>query len=522
MIFTAICIVVSVFTLMAPYVSARFIDYLVMGSDPRLLIRFCIVFAVLRISSVLFGYIKDRMYTVIHVTTSYELNRDIIKHIQSTSIKYLSGKNIGYLNQRIRNDSVAVTAFCISTIENILVNAILLFLSISMLLVFNVSIAIVLSLIIIAFFIVFKLFKEKIYLASFEYKEKQSLLYSKLYEQLFITKFLKCQGITDLFTKKVDISFRNLLNSGLVYQKLNYLFTGLDNIAMALAQIVLFIYGGKMVIQGELSIGQFSIIITYFNLMVKSIRYFFSFSKLIQDNLVAYNRLIEIINQPVEIQGRLMLSEINKINLKNIHFSYGNKFILKDFSASFEKGKIYTITGANGTGKSTLIDILLGLYLNDYKGEVLYNDINVKNVDLSYIRRNLIGTVEQDPVLINDSIQNNLFLPEDTELKERISLITWASDCKSWPTKLVQGLDSLIIKRVENLSGGEKLKISLLRVFLKSPEVMILDEPTSALDSDSRSYLLEHLHSLKDGRIIIIVTHDENILSIADERIVLQ
>ena len=142
--------------------------------------------------------------------------------------------------------------------------------------------------------------------------------------------------------------------------------------------------------------------------------------------LISYNRIKEIFEQRLESCGNREISVVNDIELKNISFSYAvpqddsnpqsngtaNQVVTKDvvtnLNAKFTKGNIYAITGANGAGKSTLINLIMGMYIDEYEGTIAYNGIDIRDIDMVTVRKNLIGFAEQEPALINDSIRYNL------------------------------------------------------------------------------------------------------------------
>ncbi|WP_446899819.1 ATP-binding cassette domain-containing protein [Clostridium sp. LBM24168] len=161
------------------------------------------------------------------------------------------------------------------------------------------------------------------------------------------------------------------------------------------------------------------------------------------------------------------------------------------FNCNFGLGKIYCIVGENGCGKSTLINIITGLLYN-YSGDVYYNGKNIKDIDMYSLRKENIAVTEQEP---RCKILNIYYFIDNQSKK----------------------FDEMVNEKSNNISGGEKQKISLIRTFIKNSNVIILDEPTSALDKNTVGSLKEVLVNIKRHKIIIFVTHEDNILSIAYE-----
>lgn len=521
-IYIVICIMTSLFSLVSPYISGSFIDSLISIKNINSLMNYCYIFVALSIGSIVFNFLSNRIYTKLQADIGYEINEDIIKHIQKLSLSYIEKKDTAYLTQRISTDSSIVISFSLSIIQNISINILMFIFPLFMLLSFNMYIALVMIILIFIYLLAYKLFKKPIFKIGYVLKEKQAIFFNRLYEQLSYIKFIKLHGIINWFQLKLKNSYNEMLKFTMKYQKINYLFSSLDNMIMVLAQITLFILGGNQVIQGKLSIGQFAIISTYFTMMMGAIRYFFGLGKTIQEIKISYNRLMDIINVQQEATGVQELEKVSTIHINHVSFSYGEKLIFKQFTTKFQKGKIYTLIGPNGSGKSTLINLLLGMYIDEFEGEILYDGVSIKNLNMQNIRQKIIAISEQEPLLIEDSIQYNLSLDNSDQLdmNNLYSLISMLG-AENFFKSLTNGMNTIINEKSCNLSSGEKQKISLLRAFLKNSDVILLDEPTSALDVESRSHLIDYLFSIKHEKIIIISTHDELFSKICDEQIML-
>lgn len=170
------------------------------------------------------------------------------------------------------------------------------------------------------------------------------------------------------------------------------------------------------------------------------------------------------------------MKKIDSVKLEDFSFSYNSKKIFEHFNYEFHKGNIYLIKGKNGVGKTTLINNILGLYIESYGGDILYNNYSIKELNLYEMRKNLISITEQEPVLFyQGNILKNI---ENNSNAAAMRLI------KNFGLKDIG---------VEQCSGGEKQKISIINSLLKNGELLILDEPSSALDKNSTIYLQKEL-----------------------------
>lgn len=214
------------------------------------------------------------------------------------------------------------------------------------------------------------------------------------------------------------------------------------------------------------------------------------------------------------------MGQIESIELKDVSFSYDpaekGRILLKKINIKFIKGKIYSLVGNNGTGKSTIVSILLGLYNDLCQGEVLYNGINIKLLDMYMIRKKLVAVTEQEPVLLNGSVVENIFM---NEVYDKEQLNFYDKICRLFNVEeIVAGDKEKNAESIQNtnFSGGEKQKISIIRTILKDAEVLIFDEPTSALDQISIENFIQIIRSVKNNKIIIIITHDHRLIEISD------
>ena len=149
-------------------------------------------------------------------------------------------------------------------------------------------------------------------------------------------------------------------------------------------------------------------------------------------------------------------------------------------------------------------------------GNVTINGVSLKKCDLKEIRKTHIGVSEQEPSLLNDTIAANLFLG-DTEDRVSYEFVLDILDMEPYINRLPDKLNTVITAKNNNLSGGEKQKISIARVLLRNPDIMVFDEPTSALDSKATEQFIQYLVNIKSSKIILIVTHSSDIINICDE-----
>jgi len=510
-IYITLATVLSASALIPPYIIGDFLDNLMIADDISFALTHLLLFVCISVASVIIGYFSRMLLIKLQMNLGYSLNRDIIEIVQNASYALISNQDAAYLNQRINNDAKSLVTFCISIIQNILANSIIVVITVILLLSFHTQLTIILIAVAIVYFVIYYFYRKILYETNHTFMEAQSVFFGKLHEQILYVKFIKLQSLYNLFIERLNQSFLPLLSSALKRQRASYIFGSLDQLVYLIVQIVLFIIGGTAIIAGSLTVGRFIIVSSFFNLLLNSLRYFFSIGEAIQNNLVSYQRLRDIEDIKHEEDGCHILSDIQYIRLSNLSFSYDKQKIIDDISTTFERGNIYIIRGANGAGKSTFIEVILGLHSYSFSGEILYNGIEMNKINIRDARNRLIGITEQEPILLSDSLVNNIFLDEDRvslEKEKMYKKLIKIFDLEGLIENPTNGTLNENHEQSNKLSGGEKQKISILRTLLKDPDVIILDEPTSALDDNSKSALFQYINTIKKDKIIIIVTHD--------------
>jgi len=241
----------------------------------------------------------------------------------------------------------------------------------------------------------------------------------------------------------------------------------------------------------------------------------------LQQGVTALTRTFRILKEKEEKSGTLIFRKLNKgIEYKNVSFYYEkDRWVLKDINLFLEKGKVYAFVGPSGAGKSTLLSLIPRFY-DPQKGLILLDGIDIREYNLDSLR-NKIGVVTQDTLLFSGTIRENLLYgdprADDKEIEKAIEMSALSGFIKGLP----KGLDTNIRELGKSLSGGEKQRISIARVFIKNPEILILDEFTSQLDAESEHLVREAIYNLFKGRTSLVIAHRLSTVLKADEIIVM-
>ena len=516
-IYIFLSIIIAILGMISPLISGNFIDQLIKNPNENLIYTVTMLYFILVVLQIVFSYIFSIIETKLIIQLTYNLNYQIINHLQKVSLISFNQQNIPYLNQRINTDCNVVINFYISLIKNIIMNVLSITLCLGVILSINSIICFLIVFFIILYIILFRFMKSPLSKAKERYKEISAFYFSMLQEQLIKTRIIKIYNLFTFFKQRLDVSFNSFFKESLTNLKLNFLFQSSDTIITMVSQIILFLVGGTLILQGSLTIGMFTLLSSYFNNLIGSTKYFINLGNDYLDCQVSENRILEILDIKIEKNGNKKISSIDTICLNNITFKLSNNNIINNFHCSLKKGFAYKINGLNGKGKTTIINLILGLYISAYEGTIKINNSNIEDLDLYYLRDHLISYIAQEPMYFKGNVIENLTFDNSyvdfASISKYINLLNF----KKLQGKNCKELYSTIInENFSNFSSGEIQKLMIIRELIRDRDVLILDEAANSLDKQSKVNFCNLLKSIKQQKIIIIVSHDDTLKDLID------
>lgn len=319
----------------------------------------------------------------------------------------------------------------------------------------------------------------------------------------------------------VNSNFRNHIMRVNIRQQLAHPMS--EFLGTVMIVIVLW-FGGMLVLGGNTLSGP--VFIYYMVMLYSIINPLKEFSKAgynIPKGLASMDRIDKILKAEIAIKEtnvpRHIITFEHQIEFRDVSFRYGEQWVLRHINLVIPKGKTIALVGQSGSGKSTLVD-LIPRYYDVQEGEVLIDGINVKDLGIHDLRQ-LIGNVNQEAILFNDTFRNNISFGVDSATDEEIEQAARIANAHEFIIASEHGYDTSIGDRGGRLSGGQRQRVSIARAILKNPPILILDEATSALDTESERLVQDALERLMKTRTTVAIAHRLSTIKNADEIYVL-
>jgi ATP-binding cassette subfamily B protein len=306
-------------------------------------------------------------------------------------------------------------------------------------------------------------------------------------------------------------------------QLTSFLSGAVPGTVLTAATAAIFLYGGKLVIDGRLTTGSLVALMAYHLRLLAPVQNLMSLYSNLVSGGVSLTRVWELFDVKTEVLERPGATQLKEprgeIEFDRVSFRYGEHGVLQELSFRVPAGGICAIVGPSGAGKSTIADLLVRFYDPD-SGAIRIDGRDLRDLTLASVRQS-IALLDQTPYLYHGSVQENLRYAKPDATDEEIVDAARAAAIHDRILALPEGYDTVIAERGQTLSAGERQRIALARVILANPKVLVLDEPTSALDEANERAISETLLQVAQGRTTILITHRPSLARIATQTVTL-
>lgn len=344
--------------------------------------------------------------------------------------------------------------------------------------------------------------------------------FSMLFDFLRTLPFLQALGAGHRFANSPLKSLVALKDGNCALDRLTVAFGALLGAILVVGEIAVLGGAGTLAAKGTIPVGD---VVVYQMLFLAAMQSVQGIVALLPETATlreGIDSLGEILSRRPQRHGGDKIGAIESVELRDVAFSYlgaGKMPVVRNFSATFRTGRIVAITGANGTGKTTLLKLATAA-LGPQSGDILVNGKSLRSIDMDDFREK-IGMVFQDSLLVSGTVRDNITLrnPEftDDDIKEAMTM----SGLDEMAKRLPDGIDTHVGLMGQSLSGGEMQRLAIARALIRKPRMLVLDEVTNHLDADARAAFGLLLRGLAPGRIILVVSHDPTLINLCDEKI---
>jgi ATP-binding cassette subfamily B protein len=462
--------------------------------------------------------LSSYQYVRVSAAMLFDMRLALYRHLQTLSPRFYAKWRLGDLVSRLNNDIGEVQRVSADSILSVLSNVIFLAGSIGMMLWLNWKLFLV-SVVLVPFCLyTFTHYQRKLTALTKELRERGADLGSLFVETLIGIRSVVAANAGEYEAQRFGRQNGRFVDTLLRLQLSSFLSGGLPGAILTVSTAMVFLYGGKMIIDGKMTIGTLVAFMAYHTRLLSPVQNMMGLSASLAATRVSLHRIFEILDTPAEVVERtdaLVLAPIReRIVFEDVMLRHDREAILKGVSFEIEAGTFCAILGPSGAGKSTIADLLVR-FLDPDSGRITVDGLDLREVRLEDLRREII-LVDQVPHLFNTSIAENISYSRPESSRAQIEAAGQEAGLDELMRRVPHGYETKTGERGLALSAGERQRIALARALLRSPSVLILDEPTSALDPETERIVAENLRQSLRGRTVIVITHRPALAEIAD------
>lgn len=514
---------ISVLAIVNPYVSGMIVDDVIQGGQYDLLWKLVLILLLVTLVRGALRFFYQVIFEVCSQGVLYDMRDVVYRRLLTEDFAFYSKKKTGDLMSRQTGDMEAIRHFVAYIIYQVYENILLFCFALFMIFTVNVKLALCM-LIVLPFTAITTAKQSKEVRPTFQrirdcFSSLNAFVQENVSGNRVVKAFAKEDFEIEKFNKENDAYMDAQLNSSKVWMKYLPIFEVLAYVL----NVVLMLYGGWMVITGEMTIGNLVTVNGYLWMLNAPLRmagwWVNDTHRFITSVEKIYTTYVEeplVKMPPVPVSRKHMEGNVE---FKDVSYTADDEDIVKDISFSVKKGQTVGILGSTGAGKSTIMNLLCR-FVDATSGEVLVDGVNVKDWNLYDLRDN-IGMAMQDIFLFSDTIEGNIAYGRPNCTFEEIHEAAVMADANHFIKAMPEGYNTIVGERGVGLSGGQKQRISLARALLKKPSILILDDTTSAVDMETESYIQQQFGKLNGQCTIFVIAYRISSIKDADQILVM-
>lgn len=519
----AAVIVVVICSVYAPKLQSNAIDIIASGRFKELtpiLITMVVVYIIHSICT----FLQTKISAVLSQNIVKKMREDLFRHIVNLPVRYLDSNSHGDIMSRMTNDIENISTTVSQSLSSMFSGVLTIIGTVIMMTVLCPQLAL-LSCVTVILTVIATKFLSK---AMKKFFTKRQVLLGNLngtVEEMVtgyksVVAYNRQKNVIKDFNSVSD----ELTRVGIIAEILGGSMGPVMNVINNISFVIIAAFGGYFAINHIISIGVISAFIVYAKQFGRPIDELAQIYGQIQTAIAGAERVFAVMDEPLEDKsGDKNMDKLEGvIKFKDVNFSYTkDKQVLYDFNLEVKAGQKVALVGSTGSGKTTVVNLLMRFYDVD-SGEILIDDVNIKEIDCATLRKNT-AIVLQDTVLFADTIKNNLKYSNEAATDEQMYAAAAMSNCDTMINKMPLKYDTELMAEGENISQGQRQLLSIARAFLAQPKILILDEATSNVDTRTEKHIQDAMLKLMENRTSLIIAHrlstiqDADIIVVMDE-----
>lgn len=512
----AAVIVVVICSVYAPKLQSNAIDIIASGRFKELtpiLITMVVVYIIHSICT----FLQTKISAVLSQNIVKKMREDLFRHIVNLPVRYLDSNSHGDIMSRMTNDIENISTTVSQSLSSMFSGVLTIIGTVIMMTVLCPQLAL-LSCVTVILTVIATKFLSK---AMKKFFTKRQVLLGNLNgtveEMVTGYKSVVAYNRQENVIKDFNSVSDELTRVGIIAEILGGSMGPVMNVINNISFVIIAAFGGYFAINHIISIGVISAFIVYAKQFGRPIDELAQIYGQIQTTIAGAERVFAVMDEPLEDKsGDKNMDKLEGvIKFKDVNFSYTkDKQVLYDFNLQVKAGQKVALVGSTGSGKTTVVNLLMRFYDVD-SGEILIDDVNIKDIDCATLRKNT-AIVLQDTVLFADTIKNNLKYSNEAATDEQMYAAAAMSNCDTMINKMPLKYDTELMAEGENISQGQRQLLSIARAFLAQPKILILDEATSNVDTRTEKHIQDAMLKLMENRTSLIIAHRLSTIQDAD------
>jgi len=515
----ALSMVSTLLGLAQPYITKLLIDEALLQRNMRALLTVAVLMVVVTVSGFALNIISSYRYVAVSAAVLFDMRLSVYQHLQELSPRFYTRTKLGEIVSRLNNDISEVQRVAADTLLAAISNLIFLIGSVVIMVLLNWKLFFVSILLIPVSVIALKHYRSKLTDRVRGMRERSADIGSFLIESLMGMRLIVASNTQEREVTKFREKNRGFVDALLSMQLVSFFAGAFPGTVLTLSTALVFLYGGKLVIDGAMTIGALVAFMAYHMRLLMPVQNLMGLYTSVATARVSLDRVFEILDAPVEVKESPTALELREVRgdveFGNVTLKYDRETVVLDaVSFKIPAGSLCAIAGPSGVGKSTVADLLLRFY-DPQAGTITIDGRDLRDVRLGDLRREVV-LVEQTAFLFNSTIAENIRYGCPSADADEITQAAKSASIDEFIRSLPEGYDTQVGERGQALSAGERQRIALARALLRDPAVLVLDEPTASVDPITEQTIAAALRSMMKGRTTIVISHRLSLIERAD------